>query len=462
MCLQYQRVKKVNVNGVSYVYHKCGKCADCRREEQKAWETRLRIEFNDLKSRGWNVGFITLTYSPDCLPTIPEECFKNADQYREIPCFDQDTVRQWIKSIRQYCKYHYNFKNGDNIRYMVVSEYGEHTHRPHYHALLAWPSACDYRTMHALCDHYWSKGRVGPSHYLGDSSCKHPFEVQGDTAAVISYIAKYVSKDISYVEQVKDIDFYTDVKNQEKDTDEYWKARRYNNCRPFHIQSVSLGYEPIKRMSDDDKLSLIKDGLCFIGDDKTYQVPLYIKNKLMYNPYYVIDENGKRLVRRQASAFFEANREEFFNKKAEFYNKYISQVNRGFLESAGVEKDIVDKAMDVLNYYYDRVNKNVPVEILGNMGAYYLAYNGIQSDRCFDIPLVEQYMLRYRKPENVEVAYVEEKWPLFDGYVLSWLHPLWNFINSLYFYVNRVGIAEREEKEKLNKKILNYWNEVVK
>ena len=156
-----------------------------------------------MKEKGWNLGFITLTYSPDCLPTIPEECFKNAAEYREIPCFDQDSVRQWIKSIRQYCKYHYHMVNGDNIRYFITSEYGSNTHRPHYHAILAWPSdkGCDYEKMHALCDHYWSKGIVGPQHYLGDKDCRS-FEVQGDSSAVLSYVCKYVSKDIDYVEQL--------------------------------------------------------------------------------------------------------------------------------------------------------------------------------------------------------------------------------------------------------------------
>ena len=95
-------------------------------------------------------------------------------------------------------------------------------------------------------------------------------------------------------------------------------------------------------MSDDDKLNLIKNGACFIGDDKTYQIPMYIKNKIIYNNYYVVDENGKRLVRRMASEFFEQNRDEFFKKKAEFYKKYITQVNRAFMEEAGVEKDIVE------------------------------------------------------------------------------------------------------------------------
>ena len=41
-----------------------------------------------------------------------------------------------------------------------------------------------------------------------------------------------------------------------------------------------------------------------------------MKNKIVYNKYYVVDENGKRLVRREATKFFEEHREELFNEKA--------------------------------------------------------------------------------------------------------------------------------------------------
>ena len=440
----------------------CGKCADCRRKEQQQWETRLRCEFNYLKKQGWNLGFITLTYSPDCLPTIPEECFKDPQQYKEIPCFDKASVRKWIQDIRQYCKYHFGFKNGNNVRYFITSEYGGITHRPHYHALIAWPKCqkCDDRVMHALCDHFWSKGIVGPQKPEGDRNCRQ-FLVEGDNAAVVSYVSKYVSKDIDYVDQVEGIDFYENSKQYDEGTDEKWYARKCDNCKPFHLQSISLGYEPIRNLTDDEKLDLIVNGISFVGDDKMHEIPMYIKNKLIYSNYYVVDENGKRLVRREATRFFEENRDEFFEKKSEFYTKYITQVNRPFLEKSGVESEIIDEVMDALNQYWDKVKKYVDEDIVNNVGKYYLAFNAVQSDRCFDIPLVEQWMLRYRRPENVEECYENEKWPLFDGYKLSWLQLLWNYVNCVYFYVNRVKLADREEKDRLISKLRDFWNNIA-
>lgn len=462
MCLQYIKIKNTNKCGLNYAYVPCGKCADCRKKEYNAWRFRLRTEFTSLKKQGWNLGFITLTYRDEDLPKIPKKCFVNQDDYQEITCFDKQEVRHWIQSIRHYCKYHYKMVNGDNIRYFITSEYGSLTHRPHYHAILAWKNGLglNYETMHKLCKEFWTKGLVGPQHYLGDKNCKS-FEIQGDETSALTYVCKYVSKDIDYVDKVKGIDFYENIKKYEEGTKERQNARLYSNCTPFHLQSISLGLESIKSMSDTDKLNLIKNGACFIGDDKTYEVPMYIKNKIIYSNYYVTDENGKRLVRRKATEFFEQNREEFFNKKAEFYNKYLNQVDRKYLEEAGVDNEIIEKTCFALNYYKTHIDENVKSFDLKDMGKLYLAYNNINPDRCFNIPLVEQWMLRYRIPENVEEDYEVEQWELVNNNELSWLKHWWNLIDCTYFYINAVKVADREAKDKLNKKILDFYNNIV-
>ena len=85
MCLQYIKLKTKNRQGLRYAYVPCGKCADCRKEQHKAWQFRLNSEFFDLKNKGWNVAFCTLTYDEDSLPKIPEVCF-NDDQSTECLC----------------------------------------------------------------------------------------------------------------------------------------------------------------------------------------------------------------------------------------------------------------------------------------------------------------------------------------------------------------------------------------
>ena len=463
MCLKYIKVKnKVNVNGISYAYIPCGKCADCRKKEQDAWRFRLRLQFNDLIQRGYNVGVITLTYCDTYLPKIPEVCFKRSEQVKDINCFDKKGVQAWIKSIKNYCQYHYKYVNDKSLVYFIASEYGSLTHRPHYHAIIAWPGdgKCDYKTMHSLCKHFWTYGMVGPDKCEGDRNCL-PFKMQGDPTAALTYVSKYVSKDIDYVDEIGDTEFYSNVRDYEEGTLERTYASLYRNCVPFHIQSVSFGYEPIKRMSDEEKFDVIKNGMGFVGDDKLYQVPMYIKNKIFYNNYYVVDEEtGKRMVRREASEFFEKNHQEIFEKKAEFYDKYVRQVNKGFMEQSGIDSELVNKLSYSLEVMNERV-KSVYEDQLDydyNMGKMYLAYNAVQSDRCFDIPLCEQWMLRYRRPDYIQEDYERENWPLVDGYKMSYLRDLWNLVNMIYSYIGVVHLQDRENEDRLRKKLISFYS----
>lgn len=457
MCLRYIKHKKVNANGVSYSYVPCGKCADCRRKEREAWKFRLFSEFLSLKKQGWNVGFITLTYDEDSLPTIPEVCFKDESQYRPIPCFDKVTVREWINDIRHYCKYHYHFVNGQNVRYFIVSEYGSLTHRPHYHAILAWPPVMSYNEMHALCKHYWTKGLVGPKNPEGDSECKS-FEVVGDPSHALAYCTEYVSKDIDFVDAVKDVRLYDNVRDYEELTDGRAYAQMYRNCVPFHIQSQSLGMETFKSLDDDEKQSILLDGMSLVGDDHIYSVPLYIKNKLCYDNYYVFDETGKRLCRRQASEFFERNREEIFERKVSYWTDRLRKVDRAFLEESGVDAEVVDKLSQALTHQWRYVESQMTLDDISRIGAYYLAYHGIASNRCYDIPLVEQWMLRYRHPDAVADAFADEQWPVIDSYRISHLRLLFDVISSAYSYVESVKLNDRENQDRLKKKILDFYN----
>lgn len=471
MCLRYIRHKRVNVNGVTYSYVPCGKCADCRRKEREAWKFRLFSEFLSLKKQGWNVGFLTLTYDPDSLPTIPEACFKDVSQYRPIPCFDRSTVREWINSIRHYCKYHYHFVNGQNVRYFVTSEYGSNTHRPHYHAILAWPSVMSYEEMHAVCKHYWTKGLVGPKNPQGDSQCQS-FEVVGDPTHALAYCSEYVSKDIDFVDAVKDVRLYDNVREYEEMTDERAYAQMYRNCVPFHIQSQSLGWETFKSLDDDEKQSILLDGMQLVGDDHMYAVPVYVKNKLCYDNYYVFDETGKRLCRRQASEFFERNREEIFERKSSYWTDRLRKMNRAFLEESGVESELVDKYSEALSYQWECVEdqfslsgfslSKFSLSGIERIGEYYLAYHGVPSNRCYDIPLVEQWMLRYRHPDAVAESFADEQWPVIDSYRLSHLHVLFDLIVSAYSYVDAVKLDDRDAKERLKKKLLDFWNNIVR
>lgn len=468
MCLQYIKLKTKNRQGLRYAYVPCGKCADCRKEQHKAWQFRLNSEFFDLKNKGWNVAFCTLTYDEDSLPKIPEVCFKDVSQYRDIPCFDRRSVREWIDNIRQYCKYHYRFVDGDNIRYFIASEYGSNTHRPHYHAILAWPCVSksgqpgpSYEKMHALCSHYWTGGFLFPRHYLGDGDCLS-FEVVGDPTKCLGYVSKYAAKDIDYVDEIRDVELYDNVRHYVEGTDERAYARVYQNCKPFHIQSVSLGFEPIRRMSDEEKREVFVNGMSFVGDGNVYKVPVYIKNKILFDNYYVFDAlTGKRLVKRNASQFFEKYGREIFEEKAKFYHKYVCETNTDWLLSNGVDHDIactfgdcLDKLKSIVDSYYDD-------SLYGNnmMGKMYMAYQNIKVSECYDQDLYDQWMMRYHRPE--ENAYRVKDLSLYSSVGLFYLHRYWNAVDMLNSYVGVTHLDEREAEERLSKRILDFFKKVL-
>ena len=461
MCTQYVKTRTKNSNGVKFCYVPCGKCADCRKKMQNAWMFRMNSEFLYLKKQGWNVAFCTLTYSEDNLPHVPEECFKDPTQYKEIACFSRTHIREWIDSIRHYCKRHYRMVKGNNIRYFIASEYGEESHRPHYHAIIAWPPICDYQTMHALCMHYWSHGMMFPQNYLGDVAHKcMSFEVVGDATKVLSYCSKYVCKDLAYLEETDGIEFYS-FKDYEEGTDEYAYGKMYQDTLPCHIQSKSLGFEPFKLMTDEEKLKVYMDGHAFIGQNELHELPVYIKNKLVFDPYYIEDEEtGERLCRRQASAFFEKYREFIFAKKAKFAADRLVQVDRAFLERSGIEPEVANKLNFSINYYKDQIVSLFGPEAMANIGQYYLAYFGVQIDHRYNIPLVEQWMLRYRHPDDVASAYAVEQWPEADSYKLSYFDCFWNIINTAYTYIDCVHADEKIERERLLAKIQDFFNNI--
>lgn len=458
MCIQYTKLKTKNEFGSRYGYIPCCKCVDCRRKIRAAWEFRLNAEFLTLKKKGWNVAFCTLTYSNENLPKIPKILFKEEEKYQKIPCFSKNDVQNWIKSIRQYCKYHYKFVKGENIRYFVACEYGDITHRPHYHALLAWPPHMSYEEMHALCKHFWDKGIMFPRKPEGDYNPRtgkqiKSFEVVGNASPVLSYCSKYACKDVSHEEMLE--------KHNLK-----MKHPLMKKCRSFHIQSQSLGFEVIKNMSDEEKREVFINGLAFQGDGEMYQVPIYIKNKIVFDNYYVLDSNGKRLVKRKASAFFEKYKEEMFNEKAKFYDQVLSaSVSKDWFVKRGVEEELAKKFADSIQYYKNRLDYFAGFDVSGSgmLGKCYLAYFGVKYENCkcyYDNnDLVTQWMCRYREPQINEMLMRGKErivWSCWKS-----LQDYCSLVLGCNTYCNLLKQKERENDEMLSKKILDYFNNVI-
>ena len=185
MCLTPIRVKSNNPNGLSKAFVPCGHCKQCREASRSAWSIRLSLELQQCQDNGWLVGFITLTYNDACLPHLPKHLCSDS-----VPCFDKDQVREFIVNLRRDLCDDYNVTG---LRYMVCSEYGSHTQRPHYHAIFSWSpevfdsygklvGGCSSSDFFALIKKHWKYGFVFPKDEIGgfDSHgyCHHPFLVR--------------------------------------------------------------------------------------------------------------------------------------------------------------------------------------------------------------------------------------------------------------------------------------------
>lgn len=88
----------------------CGKCEPCRVDRRRLWTTRLLLEAQQHSE----ACFVTLTYDEKHLPA------DGSVQVRDLQLF--------LKRLRRLCV--------RKLRYFAVGEYGDHTKRPHYHAIV--------------------------------------------------------------------------------------------------------------------------------------------------------------------------------------------------------------------------------------------------------------------------------------------------------------------------------------
>lgn len=88
----------------------CGQCTGCRLERSRQWAMRCMHE----KQMHRASSFLTLTYDDKHLP--------------EGGSLSMDQYQRFMKRLRH--------KFGDGIRFCGCGEYGDATHRPHYHILL--------------------------------------------------------------------------------------------------------------------------------------------------------------------------------------------------------------------------------------------------------------------------------------------------------------------------------------
>lgn len=376
MCKISMRVNAVSDFAPRYYHIPCGKCETCRSMQHNSWYVRLASEVQSKVLEGWQVGFVTLSYNNDNLPFLPNDVFKDDfkdELFSSVACFNRNHCRNFLCSLRKWLHKSFGVKG---LVYMLCSEFGEVTRRPHYHALFCFPSCVNAFEFYEKIRQFWHYGFVFPKNYEGDEH-HNPFLVKGDSLNACFYTAKYVCKDLYFYDSLPS---YVDLKN---------KVFR-KIYAPFHLQSRSLGLSFINSLSESQKQNLILNGVSLLGKDKLLSVPLYFRNKLVFDNYYVFDELGKRLCRRKASAFFEKNVELIFRQKVKFVKRLMdSFTSVDFWSTRGMSvysDKLVARAKSVLDV--------VPSLTLAK---YYCAYYGVPYRHCYKANLKDVYLNRYKE-----------------------------------------------------------------
>ena len=326
------KIRGVNFRSPKFASFGCGKCEECRAVYKSAWSFRLMAELEPLIEKNWKMCFFTMTYSDDKLPLLPESVFVNPDRdywinkeagiSRGIPCFSKDNIEAFTNHMRFWF-----FQRGlTDIKYFIASEFGSHTQRPHHHGIYVVPPDFDTRALFDEIHSFWEQfGFIFPKDYLGGFDSygyfHKPFVVVSPNTAA-RYCAKYVTKDI----------YYNEFLNSENLDISSFKTsdRTFKRCAQFHVQTRGLGKCYLdKLITDEDKLKALNEGVFFGGDDKPRNLPQYLKNKLLFVNFYknVGTISPKRLVRRLPSAFFDAHREDIYNRKKKYAFDFLQRLS---------------------------------------------------------------------------------------------------------------------------------------
>lgn len=160
----------------------CGKCLECRLDYARIWSNRCFLESLDHEKNC----FITLTYNDDFIPQKDSVDPVSGEivRYKSLKKTD---FQLFMKRLRQ--------RLDVPIRYYSCGEYGEHTKRPHYHAIIfGWyPDEDDLVPVgkNGLGQILWSSSLLTEVWHYGNN-------IVGDcTPESCSYVARYVQKKVN-------------------------------------------------------------------------------------------------------------------------------------------------------------------------------------------------------------------------------------------------------------------------
>lgn len=453
MCnLKQMNIKSVSPNGIKHAFIPCGECLDCRLSQQFGWIARIRFAYESLLKvhKQVNVCMFTLTYRDSRLPHIPLHLVK--DEYREQykdsrpACFNKLHIRSLVRKIRNWLYDVYYIKQPV---YMICSEFGEHTQRPHYHGVFVLPAFVDAKALHKLIHDFWCRhyGFICPNEFEGSAKFHiKPFLAENPVKA-ISYCAKYCCKDLAYHSLVNRYHF--DRKVCKKGSEDPANILRILDFLPFHFQSRSLGRCYLDNLSENDKISALKNGVSFIGESKLHALPKYFKDHILFDNDYRV-EDGKRLCRRKPSAFFFDHYLEVYKEKRNHIEDVIKNWRRlSYWMDLGCSDSDYRKIENLFFDFSELSNRD--------LADCYLAFYGRPLIRCYsNVSFEDQWFSRYFENDIFE----DFKPQLCNSRLVSGLEVLFSMChlieNSLLRPLKDKELQQDRENKYLHEKLMGH------
>lgn len=315
---------------------RCGKCPECRAMMQKEWQARAVAEWMRVRRLGGCCYMYTLTYRNEDIPILNGEY-----------TFSRRDVQLFLKRLRKSL---YNlFGTYKLLKYVVTSEYGGNTRRPHYHCLLYFDISLDYVTVRSLLDDAWRLGWVAPSRQ--NHGCVR-------NAAAVLYTMKYITKDQEFIRKSIDKhgnEFIHPI------IDTRYSTSHFNSFAPFHLQSQGFGAY-LSTLLTEQNLWNGSISLDSPHGPRNYPIPLYNIRKSLYttektingNVRYVLNDKGVNL----ALTMFPRRKEEKRIQYTSLQNLPISvYFNNPILNEYGIltQSDFADAVGEVTDDFLDYV-----------------------------------------------------------------------------------------------------------
>lgn len=185
---------------ITYQFIPCGKCYACQCAARGQMVVRMREEIKDRYNK--SAYFITLTYSDRNLPVCIDNWPSVSNYYHLMPMayrkydysilvpehlsnFMSDLSREFrLKYCNSYLDKHHNVIDTEpntHIRYYATGEYGDISHRAHFHACILFPRDIHHEDCVRLVRSVWQNG------------CTNIQPI--DTVGACNYVAKHQVKE---------------------------------------------------------------------------------------------------------------------------------------------------------------------------------------------------------------------------------------------------------------------------